>query len=69
MVTEPPKHLLYRGAKEIAIAARLGSQDIAKFVAEEGLPAWQRKGGGVWFALPEDLIDWVKAQRDKYIGQ
>ena len=59
--------IVYRRAKEIAIAVGIGEAEVGRYVEEEGLPAWQRKPKGNWFALPEDLEEWVRDQRDKYL--
>ena len=64
MVNRP---LIYRTQQEIGLAVGIGAQEVKRFVEEEGLPAWQRKEGGNWYALPDDLEEWICKQRDKYL--
>ena len=59
--------LVYRGAKEICAVIGEDPRRITSLVEIEGLPAWKRNGDGVWRALPDDLIDWLHEQRQKYL--
>ena len=55
-----------KGAKAICAAVGENRKDIVRLVTSEGLPAWRTRGTGQWMALPEDLRQWVRVQRDKY---
>ena len=59
----PP--LAYRGAREICAAVGISWKDIAHYVHERGLPAF--KIGGAWVALPDDLREWLQAQRNESV--
>lgn len=56
-----------KGAKQICQAIGENHKEIMHLVVEEGLPAWKRGGRGGWRALPDDLRDWVRKQRDRNI--
>lgn len=57
--------LLIVGAKSIAQTIGEGRNDIPRLVAQEGLPAWKKRG--TWRALPEDLTEWLRKQREKNV--
>lgn len=59
--------IVFRGAKEIGLAVGVGEKEIPTYVEKHGMPAWQRKENGIWYALPSDLEDWIQKQRDKYL--
>ena len=61
------KPLVYRGAKEICGAVGVSWKDISHYVREKGLPAFKVNGSGSWVALPEDLDEWIRTQRDIYL--
>ena len=69
MVTERPATppLVYRGAREICGAVGVPWKELARFVAEKGLPAWRIDGRGMWLALHDDLGEWIKQQRDEHL--
>lgn len=58
-----------KGAKQICEAIGESHKEIMHLVVEEGLPAWKRRGRGGWRALPDDLRDWVRKQRDRNIAE
>lgn len=60
--------LVYRGAKEICGAVGIPWKEISRYVREHNLPAF-KLGGGCWVALPEDLLEWIKQQRDAHLGK
>lgn len=60
--------IVYRGAKEICGAVGVPWKEIVTWVREHDLPAFKLNGGH-WVALPEDLRDWIKTQRDKHLGK
>lgn len=53
-----------KGAKAICAAIGENPKEIMALVLEEGLPAWKRGGTGGWRALPDDLREWARGQRD-----
>lgn len=68
MVETTLKPVLYRGAEEICQVIKVDRKKIPNLVKNEGLPAWQKKNGGVYYALHEDLLKWARTQRDKYLN-
>lgn len=64
MVIRP---IVYRGAKEICGAVGVPWKEIGHYVRDKGLPAFKINGSGTWIALPEDLQEWVREQRNKYL--
>jgi hypothetical protein len=64
---EVPKVSFLKGADEICEFIRADPKCINQLVAEEGLPAWKRKGNGLWFALDVDLCAWMISQRNRYL--
>ncbi|XPV77721.1 MAG: hypothetical protein ACNI27_07320 [Desulfovibrio sp.] len=58
--------LIYRGAKEICSAVGENRKKITVLVEQEGLPAFKRVGSSQWLLLHEDLMNWLREQRDKY---
>ena len=61
------KPIVYRGAKEICGAVGVPWKEISHYVKDRGLPAFKINGSGTWVAIPEDLYEWIKKQRDKYL--
>lgn len=61
------KPLVYRGAKEICSVVGLDYKQIATYVHDLNFPAFKIKGQKAWIACPEDLEQWVRAQRDRYL--
>ena len=59
------KPIVYRGAKEICGAVGVPWKEISHYVRERGLPAFKINGSGTWVAMPEDLHEWIKEQRDQ----
>jgi hypothetical protein len=60
--------LLVQGAAEIAKKIGESKDSIQALVDAGELKAWkQGPGKGKWRALPEDLQDFVRRQRDKHI--
>lgn len=61
-----------KGAKAICQAVGENPKEIVRLVGEKELPAWKRENRGPWRALPEDLREWIRKQRDinieKYAG-
>lgn len=57
-----------KGAKEICEAVGENPKNIHELVKNHGLPAWKRGVGGTWRALQEDLVRWIREQRDRNIG-
>lgn len=60
--------VVIKGAKAIADAIGEYRGDISRLVEKEGLPAWRSDGRGPWKAIPQDLHEWAKKQRDKYLS-
>lgn len=58
-----------KGAKAICEAVGENPKEMMSLVRKEGLPAWKRAGRGGWRALPDDLQEWVRKQRDRNIDQ
>jgi hypothetical protein len=56
--------IVYRGAKEICGAVGVPWKEIGRYVREKDFPAFKVNGSGTWIALPEDLLEWVRNQRD-----
>lgn len=44
-------------------------KNFLRLVEQEGLPAFRSRPGGQWKALPADLLNWLKAQRDRCLGE
>ena len=59
----------FKNAEEIGEYIGESPKSIGQLVAEEGLPAWKRKGCGAWRALDIDLDDWLVRQSEKYLKQ
>ena len=58
--------IVYRGAKEICGAVGVPWKEIHRYVKDYGLPAFKLNGGH-WVALPADLCEWIKAQRNIHL--
>ncbi|MEF2146188.1 MAG: DNA-binding protein [Desulfovibrionaceae bacterium] len=56
-----------KGAKAICHAVGENPKEIVRLVREDGLPAWKRKDRGAWRALPEDLAEWMRKQRNRHM--
>jgi len=67
-VNSPNPPLVYRGAKEIAAAVGINYKQIRHYVDDKGLPAFRIDDAGHWIALPDDLLRWVKKQRDQCLN-
>jgi len=39
-----------------------------RLVEQEGLPAFRSRPTGQWKALPDDLLAWLEAQRDRCLA-
>lgn len=61
--------IVISGARDISAAVGIPYKEIARFIREEGLPAWKIKGKGNWMALPEDLRAWALRMRDENMGK
>ncbi|MBN2140412.1 MAG: DNA-binding protein [Desulfovibrionaceae bacterium] len=59
----------YRGAKAICRAVGENPKEIVRLVRDKGLPAWKRENRGMWRALPEDLKQWMRGQRDVNLAE
>ncbi|MGE4553079.1 MAG: DNA-binding protein [Desulfovibrionaceae bacterium] len=59
--------LCYKGAKAICEAIGENPRELARLVRQSRLPAWRRHERGAWRALPEDLLHWLRRQRDAYL--
>ncbi len=57
-----------KGAKDICDAVGENPKNINDLVKTHGLPAWKRETKGTWRALPDDLRQWLRDQRDRNIG-
>lgn len=57
-----------KGANAICDAVGENPKNIHELVKKHGLPAWKRGAKGTWRALREDLIRWMREQRDRNIG-
>ncbi len=57
-----------KGAKDICDAVGENPKSINELVKAHGLPAWKREPKGTWRALPDDLKQWLRDQRDRNIG-
>jgi hypothetical protein len=64
-VNERP--LVYVGAKAIGTAVGVNWKNIRHYIDDMGLPAFRVGGVGPWVALPDDLADWVRRQRDEQL--
>lgn len=62
-------NICLKGAKDICYAVGENPKQIVSLVQKHGLPAWKRSNKGQWRALPEDLRQWVRNERDKNIGR
>jgi hypothetical protein len=62
------KPKLLRGAKEIGHMIGVNQRALKNLILKHDLPAWKRAGCGPWLAIDDDLIDWMRAQRDLYIS-
>ena len=60
--------LCYKGAKAICDAIGENPRELASLVNKWRLPAWRRHERGTWRALPEDLMLWLRHQRDAFLG-
>lgn len=58
-----------KGAKAICEAVGANHKEIVRLVRDERLPAFRRGGKGVWLALPSDLARWIRAERDRELGE
>ncbi|SKA85588.1 hypothetical protein SAMN02745704_01898 [Paucidesulfovibrio gracilis DSM 16080] len=56
-----------KGAKAICMAVGENPKEIVRLVREQGLPAWKRENRGTWRALPEDLLMWMRLQRNRHL--
>ncbi|MDD4732394.1 MAG: DNA-binding protein [Desulfovibrio sp.] len=61
------EHICLKGAKAICMAVGENPKEIVRLVREQGLPAWKRENRGVWRALPEDLVSWMRVQRNRHL--
>lgn len=59
------RSICLRGAKAICTAVGENPKEIVRLVREKGLPAWKRENRGTWRALPEDLSDWLREERNR----
>lgn len=57
-----------KGARDICDAVGENPKNINELVKLHGLPAWKRETKGTWRALPDDLKQWLRDQRDRNIG-
>jgi hypothetical protein len=55
------------GAKEICACVGENPKQITDLVQNHNFPAWRRRGTGSWCAMPEDLKEWMRRQRDRYL--
>ena len=58
--------LVYRGKKQIGMAVGISYAHVDWYVENRGLPAFKHNDGH-WVALPDDLLQWVREQRDKHL--
>ncbi len=61
------KPIVYRGSKEICGAVGLHRQQIGEYEERYDFPAFKIDGLKSWFALPEDLEQWMRSMRDKHL--
>lgn len=62
------EYFCLKGAKDICDAVGENPKNINELVRVHGLPAWKRDAKGTWRALPDDLRNWIRQQRDRHIG-
>lgn len=60
--------LAIKGAAAICAAVGQNRKDIGRLVNEKGLPAFKLDGKGNWIALPDDLAQWLRKERDRALG-
>ena len=62
---------IYRGSRAICDAVGINFKEITYYKEKHGLPVFKiqcREGRRTqWLALPDDLENWVKKQRDLYL--
>lgn len=61
-------NLCLKGARAICESIGENPKNINELVRVHGLPAWKRVGKGNWRALQEDLLVWMREQRDRSLG-
>lgn len=66
---EIDRPIVYRGAREIAAAVGINWKRMKHYVDNKQLPAFQVEDGGLWLALPEDLLEWVRKQRNEQLNK
>jgi hypothetical protein len=62
------EQIAIKGTVAIANAVGLNRKEIGRMVKERALPAF-KLDGKTWVALPEDLKDWMRKQRDLALGK
>jgi hypothetical protein len=60
--------LVLRGAKEIGEVIGRGRNEVLRLIKEEDLPAWKETPSSPWQALPEDLREWLRKRRARYLS-
>lgn len=58
-----------RGIREISAQAGINWKMFGHFVHKKGLPVWRYEGTGPYLSLVEDINQWLRDQRDKYLNQ
>jgi hypothetical protein len=65
------KPMVYRGSKEICAAVGINYKEISFYRDHHDLPVFKITSDNgrrtQWLALPEDLENWVKNQRNIYL--
>ncbi|BCS87345.1 hypothetical protein [Pseudodesulfovibrio sediminis] len=60
---------IIKGRDRIAKAVGKAFKDVPTLVEREGLPAYQERDGGPWFARPDDLDIWSIWKADQYLPE
>ena len=64
-----PRPFCLKGREAICEAVGENWKNFLRLVAEEHLPAFRSRATGPWKALPADLHAWLRAQRDRCLGE